>query len=306
MVIVIKYNFFMDILYIRRFLLFVLILGGLLFSLVACFVLYERERFSATRVVIFDVGQGDAILLSEGSQQILIDGGPDGRVLLEELGRQMPFWDDTIEVVIATHPDSDHIDGLVDLVQSYHVTNFFATDIEKDTSVYAALVRNLRNRDIEIQEIERGFQFTFDSGSSFEIIYPFAQDDVQRLTGESNNASISGVFSVRAIADSEIRERFFLGGDLHSEIEDLLPLDDSITVLKAGHHGSGTSTSLGFLERLTPRDVIFSAGLGNRYNHPKDTIVKRVEDFGATIYRTDTQGSIVYECRDQCVVSFDK
>jgi len=279
---------------------------GLFFSLVACFALYEREHFRATQVAFFDVGQGDATLISEGSYQILIDGGPDGRVLLEELGRHMPFWDDTIEVVIATHPDGDHIDGLVDVVQSYHVDHFFTTSIEKDTSVYTALVRNLKNRAIEIQDIEKGFQFTFESGSSLEIIYPFVQEDVVQLADDPNNTSISGIFSVRKDRESAIYENFFLGGDLHSEIEDLLPVDGSITVLKAGHHGSGTSTSQKFLEQLKPRDVIFSAGLGNRYNHPKESIVQRVEDFGATIYRTDMQGSIVYECREQCVVSVDR
>ncbi len=289
-------------LYFRRFVLYCFILMGLFVIVTIGVVAYERERFSDTRVVFLDVGQGDAILFSEGSYQVLIDGGPDGRKLLEEIGRYIPFWDRRIEVVVATHPDGDHIDGLVDLVQNYTVERFFATGIEKDTSVYTALMRNLRNRDVEIGSAERGLQFTFPSGSSYEVIYPFVKGDENFLAAEPNNTSISGIISIRAEEGSDPHEKFFIGGDLHAEIEDLLPLDDSITVLKAGHHGSGTSTSQKFLNTISPRDVIFSVGRNNRYNHPKNTVVDRVRNFGSTIYRTDQQGNIQYLCDNSCHV----
>ncbi len=267
-------------------------------STLCALTLYELNRFAPVQVAFLDVGQGDAILITEGSYQILIDGGPDGRVLLEEIGRYMPLWDRTVELVIATHPDSDHIDGLVDLVQNYNVEQFWGIDLRRQTNVFAALERNLRNREVLVQYPERGWHVLLPSGAKLEIIYPFVAGDVVGFADEPNNASIAAIFTT---AD----EKFFLGGDLHSAVEDLLPIDRSVTVLKSSHHGSGTSTSQYFLNRTMPRDVIISAGKDNRYNHPKDEVLDRIRRSVKNVYRTDHQGSIVYRCLDFCTVSHD-
>jgi len=279
----------------KKYILYFLIFTSLLIVTVCALLLYESQRFARTQISFLDIGQGDATLISEGSYQILIDGGPDGRKLLEEVGRQMPFWDRTIELVIATHPDSDHIDGLVDLVQNYSVTEFWGVQIERDTSVFAALERNLRNRHVRVRHPERGWKVTLPSGASLDVIYPFVADDVVAFADEPNNASISAIFTAGT-------DKFFLAGDLHKEVEELLPVSDEITVLKASHHGSSTSTSQTLLNRLTPRDVVISAGRGNRYNHPRDEVVSRVEKSVENIYRTDLDGTIHYECTDLCVV----
>ncbi len=268
--------------------------GGVLLVLSGS-ILSTHIGTAKTKVIFLEVGQGDAILITEGSYQILIDGGPDGRVLLEELGKHIPFWDREIELVIATHPDSDHIDGLVDLVQNYQVQEFWSTSIERDTSVFTALMRNLRNRNIKQAFPESGWSIRFPSGAQLEIIYPFAHLEAPNLSHEPNNISITSLFA----AGEEV---FFLGGDLHKEVEDLLPIDESITVLKIGHHGSETSTSDAFLEKTRPREVVFSVGKKNRYGHPSSEIIKRVENRGMTIYRTDQDGSIVYTCHHRCEV----
>jgi len=267
---------------------------GIVLIIVCGVVAWNILRFGDTNVAFLDVGQGDAILISRGSHQILIDGGPDGVVLMEQLGMQMPFWDRNIEIVIATHSDSDHIDGLVSVFKNYSVDQFWHTTAGKDTSVYRVLNHYVKNEnDVKKIIAYKGLRADIGGGAHLDVIYPLRDDigDVEDI----NNSSIATLLTVG-------EEVFYFGGDLTSEIEDDLLLGDEITVLKASHHGSKSSTSDAFLQKTAPRDVIISAGKDNRYGHPHKDILQNIEDIGAQVFRTDEQGTILYRCNNECSI----
>ena len=272
---------------------------GVILIIICGVIVWNISHFGDTKVAFLDIGQGDSILISRGSYQILIDGGPDGTILMEQLGAQMPFWDRNIEIVIATHPDSDHIDGLVSVFKNYSVNQFWYTDAGKDTSVYRALSHYTKNESgVEKIIAYSGLRADIVSGVHLDVIYPFknTMGDIEDM----NDSSIATLLTVG-------EEAFYFGGDLTSIIEDALPLNDEITILKASHHGSKFSTSDVFLQKTAPRDVIISAGKNNRYGHPHKRVLQSVKNIGAQIFRTDQQGTIVYIChQEKCNVVLKK
>lgn len=272
-----------------------------IFSLLICTsILFYISKSSTTKISFLDVGQGDAILISQGNNQILIDGGPDGTILLEQLGKEIPFWDRQIELVIATHPDKDHIDGLVDVFRTYDVSNFWQVKNTKDTDVFLALQKEVQNSsETKMTNVFAGSKVNFPKGGELKVIYPFDNEIVDRSDEDVNLASIVTTFE---IAD----QKFFLGGDLPSEKEDEFTDLESITVLKASHHGSNKSSSAYFLNEILPKDVIFSVGKDNNFGHPNNEVLDRVKSVNARIFRTDEDGMISYECRDNCNVSLEK
>ncbi len=269
-------------------------IAAIVVGIICGMIIYQMYNKDEVIVAFLDVGQGDAILISKGSQQILIDGGPDGTVLMERLGKYIPFWDKNIEIVIATHPDGDHIDGLISIFENYSVDQFWHTEASKDTSISTKLFQSAK-KEKELKDITafNGLGMSME-GVNLSVIYPFNErvGDVEDI----NNVSIALILQ---ISD----EFFYLGGDLSSDIEDILPIDDTITVLKASHHGSASSTSETFLEKVNPRDVIISAGRENRYGHPHEDVLNRILDVSAHIFRTDKLGDIVYICNDDCTIS---
>ena len=238
-------------------------------------------------VHFFDVEQGDATLLSYGSNQVLIDGGSNGVVLLEELGSAMPFWDRTIEVVIATHPDSDHIGGLPDVLKNYSIEYFLTVSQSKESETFAVLQTLLVENNVNIHHASAGERLYFAQEIFLDIIYPISSDT--SLISDANDASITTMLHI-------LEEQFFFGGDLSKHIEDVLPVNDRVTILKASHHGSKTSTSEYFLKKIEPRDVIISSGKDNRYNHPSPEVLGRLKNHNLNIFRTDTHGTIMYRC----------
>ena len=258
--------------------------------------------FENMKIIFFDVGQGDAILISQGSNQVLIDGGRSGKILLERLGTTMPFWDHQIETVVVTHPDEDHIGGLVDVVKKYRVGVFLDTKMRSDSATYDALHEEIERNNIDEREAFSGVNITFPDGGKLEMLYPFETFE-KNITKETN---ISSVVVKLATASGKT---FLFTGDLPSEQESLLQTG-SADVLKAGHHGSKNSSSDAFLDIVKPKDIILSVGLQNRYGHPAPEAISRFVQRHARIFRTDTQGTIVYQCTSQkeseCVVTTGK
>ena len=273
----------------NRLYVYILLLAMLVIMSICIVVIYHVSASDETHVVFLDIGQGDAILISHGSDQILIDGGPDGTSMLEELSKYVPFWDRTIEIVVATHPDGDHIDGLISVFEHYHVEQLWHTNAQKDTATHKKLLYNATDEDgLEKILAFHGLQASIGEGV-LKVIYPYESDMLS--VEDVNDASIVTLFE---IGD----DKFYLGGDITTEIEDKLLVDEKITVLKASHHGSNTSTSENFLKKTEPQDVIISSGAHNRYGHPHDEVLIRSYRSGATVMRTDQFGSIMYVCND--------
>lgn len=267
----------------KRVLLFLLLLLIVLNGAVWVAIFYkERAELSVT---FLNIGQGDAILIETPSgKQMLVDGGPD-RSVLRELPKVIGPLDKSLDLVVETHPDKDHIAGLVDVFARYQVGAFLSPGIPNDTSYTTSLVRASESEPGVVRvEARRGMRIHLGNGAYADVLYP------DREVGgvETNTGSV--VLQV-VYGDTE----FMLTGDAPTNVERwLVSLDgDALQsdVLKAGHHGSRTSTDQTWLEKVNPAYVVISAGLNNSYGHPHAEIVERIQSFGATLLST-TNGSV--------------
>lgn len=238
-------------------------------------------------VIFLDVGQGDAIFIqSPSGTQMLIDGGRDQSVL-RELGQVMKLSDRAIDYVLATHPDADHITGLVDVLERYEISEFIRNDNEADTSMFAALERGITVEGAKVTYARRGQRIDLGSGVFLEILFP----DVPTKEFESNTSSI-----IARLVYGETS--FMLTGDAPKSIEEYLVLIDGehlkSDVLKAGHHGSRTSTSELFLDEVRPTYAVISAGLDNSYGHPHLEVTDLLFNSGVKTLNTSEHGRVVF------------
>jgi competence protein ComEC len=270
----------------KRFRISIIVFLSVSAAVFGWYLVYLAKDFRMTKVVFLNVGQGDAILISQGKNQLLIDGGRGGATLLSHLGRYVPFWDHTIEVVIATHPDSDHIGGLADLFRKYRVDMFISTAAESASDAYASLKTVVARSPGTRRIVEKkDMLISFPRGGKLEFLFP--EDGNSVTAGESNEGSIVSRFSY---GDTS----FLLTGDLPHE-ESFFPEVPETDVLKLAHHGSKYSSSETFLARVHPREAVVSVGK-NMYGHPAEETLTRVRSVGARLRRTDTDGDIVYRC----------
>ncbi len=265
------------------------ILSTLAVLLVAAFGLWLfliRSDRDVTRVVFLSVGQGDAILISQGMNQVLIDGGRDGRRLLSRLGRHVPFYDRTIETLIPTHPDADHIGGLSALLERYRVETVLDTGARTDTKSAFLFYRDLEREGARAFPALRGTTLALPRGGKLSVLYPYTP--LPADVPETNAGSVVARFEFGETS-------FLLTGDLPDE-ERFIPDLGPATVLKAAHHGSQYSTSDALLGQVRPSEAVISVG-ENSYGHPHASVLTRLSAWGVAIHRTDTEGDIVYICR---------
>lgn len=266
----------------------------------AGFLVFAEPREAELRVVFFDVGQGDSIFIeSPTGVQVLVDAGA-GSSVLRSLGREMGFFDRTIDMVIATHPDKDHIGGFPDVFERYEVETVLMTENENDTGPAEAFLRAVEremynkvgvsgNTDARLVTARAGQRFDLGGGATLEILFP----DRDATKFETNTAS---VVARVAFGDTSV----LLTGDAPKAIEEYLvevDAQDGInnlksTILKVGHHGSRTSTSERFLKWVDPEYAIISAGKDNRYGHPHESVTSALRNKDIQIYETAKEGNI--------------
>lgn len=252
------------------------------------------------QVIFLDVGQGDSILVQKGTRQILIDGGPSGKTELAKLGEHLPYFDREIEIIILTHPDKDHLAGLVEVARNFKIGKVLATAAEKDTEVYKEWKDVLSYNKIETIEIWRGTEARIDKDTELKILYPNGKVDSN--VGDANNDSV--------VARLDFGDNSFLfTGDIESPAErEILEGGENIDVdfLKIAHHGSKYSSSEAFLDAASPEEAIISVSKNNSYGHPTGEVLEALEKRNAKIFRTDERGDIVYKCSSssrQCINS---
>ncbi|MBI2450485.1 MAG: MBL fold metallo-hydrolase [Candidatus Nealsonbacteria bacterium] len=270
------------------FIILVILVG---LNILAWIAVYDL-RPQGLEVTFFDVGQGDAAFIETPSrQQILIDGGPSSAIL-EKLGQEMPFWDRTIDWVILSHPEKDHLAGLLEVLKSYKVENILWTGIVRDTAEYKEWQRLIKEEGANIfiaktnQQIILGKSYEA-KPRKIEILYPFESLEGKELK-DSNDSSIVA----RLVFGST---SFLFTGDATKSVEKELVLGPTphnlkAEVLKVGHHGSKTSTSREFVEAVSPEIAVISAGKNNKYGHPHQEVLDNLA--GVKILRTDIDGDI--------------
>jgi len=249
------------------------------------FIWKEVFSFGKLEVVFFDVGQGDSIFIqtSQG-HQVLIDGGPSDAVL-EKLGREMPFWDRSLDAVMLTHPDYDHLKGLIYVLEKYEVDNIVWTGVEKETKVYSDWIDGLEGKNVFIAQ--RGKEIRMGETSLY-IFHPFSNLEGERV--ESSNET--SIVSQLVFGENE----FVFMGDVYKKQEDDLLIRSDFKslvcdVLKLAHHGSKNSSSLGFLSVLEPSLAVISVG-ENSYGHPHQEVLSNLKELGIMVLRTDQKGDI--------------
>ncbi|MEE8470275.1 MAG: DNA internalization-related competence protein ComEC/Rec2 [Dehalococcoidia bacterium] len=240
-------------------------------------------------VFFLDVGQGSAILIQRGHQQVLIDGGPDTERIGLELGDKLPFWDRTIELVILTHPEADHITGLVEVLRRYEVKQVLTSGQEREAPVYAEWLRLIEGKGIDRAAARAGQRIELDEEIYIEVLHP--QRDL--LRGTSSDINNNSVVLRLVFHDFSL----LLTGDIFEEAERHLlaqRLSLRSTVLKVAHHGSDTSSSSEFLAGVDPQLAIISAGERNRFRHPSTQVMERLEDVVGedSIFLTSERGTV--------------
>jgi competence protein ComEC len=243
-------------------------------------------------VNILDVGQGDAILIQTPSnQKILIDGGPSPRAINLELSKRLPFWDKTIDLVILTQPQADHIAGLTEVLRNYKVRQVFEPGVSYDSTTYQQWLRLVQSEQIRHEVAHAGQQIELGDGIELEVLNP-PSPLLQGTSDDVDNNCLALRLSWNEIS-------FLFTADIGKEAEwHLIAQRANLrsTVLKVGHHGSLTSTSEQFLAAVNPRIAAISVGVDNRFGLPDTEIIDRlVTQLGNDgIYLTSTHGTIEF------------
>lgn len=251
------------------------------------YAIYEKPS-EVLRVSFIDVGQGDAILIeSPEGVQLLVDGGRD-RSVVRELPKLIGPLDRSIDMVLATHPDADHIGGLPEVFSRYRIQYYLAPEIAHDTPQVERLEAALAAEGAASVVARRGMRIHLGEHAYADVLYP------DRLVSGGDTNAGSVVLRVVYGATS-----FVLSGDAPTSVEEYVvtlegkALDSD--VLKAGHHGSRTATGAGWLTAITPDVVVISAGKDNSYGHPHEEVIERIQQSGAETLSTVTSGTITFE-----------
>lgn len=258
----------------------------------------ERWNTKGVHVWVFDVGQGDGIYLDGTDRDIIIDGGPTRFGMVEKLSTVRFPWERHIDAVIATHPHADHINGLIDLIGTYSVDEIVdngMTYLAPSAEAFDDVSPSLRRR-----ELEGGESWSLGPDSTLQILWPL---------DESTDLNASNVHDRSVIALLTVREKKMLfTGDAEADVETKLldhpDLAGGIDVLKVGHHGSDTSSSLSFLGMLQPKYAVISVAADNQYGHPTPFTIGRLKSVGAQIFRNDQVGDILVDITNGTVVVY--
>ncbi len=255
--------------------------GLLVFSYIqtASFAPYLKIHF-------LDVGQGDAIFIEtpEGVQ-VLVDGGV-GNSVLRMLAKEMSFFDRSIDMVIGTHPDSDHIGGLVDVLQRYQVGAILRTENTGISATWKAYIQAVSNEQAQVVYARQGQVFRLGAEVYLRVLYP--QYDVSQIENNTSSIVVQLIYGDTSI---------LLTGDSPKRIEEYLVaqgIDLKSTILKPGHHGSRTSTSEVFLDAVAPEYAVISAGKDNRYGHPHQEVMDLLQEHTIEIHNTAQEGTVTF------------
>lgn len=239
---------------------------------------------------MLDVGQGDALFIeSPSGKQILIDAGPNKKVL-SELSKVMSPFDRSLDAIIITNPDADHIEGFLDILKNYKVGTVFESGTVSDSKTYESLENKIRDKKISDVLLKKGMRLNLGSGVALDVLFP----DRDVSSWDTNYGSIVARLSYGNTS-------VMLTGDAPAEIEKIILAENNSDnlksmILKVAHHGSKYSSSREFLKAVAPKYSFISVGKNNKYNHPNQETLDVLSEFNTQILRTDLDGTIILKC----------
>lgn len=249
------------------------------------FAVFAETESRELEIDFFDVGQGDAILIQTPTHHtILIDGGRDTTVS-QKIAAELPFTDKTIDLVILTHPDLDHVGGLPDVLRRYRVGTIISLDVSKDLGAYRAMMDRAHADKIPVVSVTAGDVIRFAPGLEMLVLAP-EKGKVQEEDLNNSSIVVKLIYNTRT---------WLFTGDAAQESEDRMRRSGRALfadVLKLGHHGSRFSSSAAFLQAVDADSAVISAGAKNQYDHPHPEVLERAARQGMAVYRTDRQGDI--------------
>jgi len=243
-------------------------------------------------VSFLDVGQGDAILIqAPNGQNILIDGGPDPQKVSLELSKKLPFWDRTIDLMVSTHPDSDHVAGLVEVLKRYKVKRVLEPGVPYESPLYQEWLKLAKEKQNGHEIVRAGQEIDLGDGIKMEVLNP----PPKLFQGTSSDVDNNGI--VLKLTWNKVS--FLFTADIREEAEFKLigqRANLRSTVLKVAHHGSKTSTTPQFLAVVDPEVAVISVGAENKFGHPSPEVMGRLNNrLGKDkVYRTDKNGTIEF------------
>lgn len=259
---------------------------GLLVLAFLGFYFYSRLPQKYLEVDFLDVGQGDSVLIkTPQGQNILIDGGPDNSVIYQ-LGRTLSFFDRQIDLIILSHPQADHLTGLIEILKRFKVKKILITIAEIDTLEYLIWQNLIKEKDIEIINAQKISDIKLVDNLKLEILYPFSNINLEKLE-DINDSSIILKLSFNDID-------FLFTGDATYKIEEELIVNNinlEAEILKISHHGAKNATSKEFLEKVKPVLGVISVG-ENKFGHPAFRTLKSLEKQKVLVLTTKEQGTV--------------
>lgn len=250
--------------------------------------------------------------MTKGPIQVIVDGGPSGEKMLSCLERHVPFWDRTVELIVLTNTDYDHMNGLSAVVERYKVMQFVTSDGVHKSAALDKMIAKLSEYGISVVGVEQGdiIKVEGESPITLNVLWPpevieeyvavftdqMSKDEREQILGASAKRGDLNERSV-VVEILEDGKRYLLMGDAGFQAEKELVksgLLHDIDYLKVGHHGSKYASSREFLEVVKPEIAVLSVGRENRYGHPTEETLGRLEDAAALIMRTDLEGDVIY------------
>lgn len=226
-------------------------------------------------VAFLDVGQGDAILITAGGQRLLIDSGRTGSRVMDRLQR-LGVTD--LDAIVATHPDADHIGGFPEVLRRFAVERIYLNGDSSDSQVWAEFTGLVAAEGAQVLTVKRGDRIPL-GHLSLPVLHPSAPTDPDTNTDSIVLEAGCGAISVLLTGDATAKsEASMIAAGVARDV----------TVLKVGHHGSNTSSTIAYVAATAPEYVVFSAGLGNQFGHPHPLVVDTFAAIGAELLYTDT------------------
>jgi competence protein ComEC len=267
-------------------LVYFFLIPALVLTIAVNYFTQQDQRDWLLHVNFFNIGQGDAFLITTyQGNQVLIDGGPGNKVL-EELSEVMPFKDRVIEMMVLTHPHADHVEGLIPVLARYQVKKILLPNLEYDSDSYQEFLTAVENESAEVVYAKQGQRFYLDNATVLDILHP--RVDEKHKPADVNDESIVA----RLIFG---KTKMLFTGDAGIGIEKPLigKFNLDADLLKIGHHGSKHSTSQEFLEQVTPEYSVIQVGKNN-YGHPAKEVLEKLYRIKSKIFRTDQESDIEF------------